>query len=603
VVVAFILGWLLASPTATEPDGSAGVASTITTMRRETQSAATTAPEPVAFAALEVPLAEEVPGFTDTIVMLATPSSSFEVMRWRAPSPTTEVVLSLDRGEVGWGSGGPAGLDASGGWFAEHLDNGLLVAHEANGDPANPEGVGLRVASLVWHDTEPGHIAWMECPRPDGSATLFTLDVADELAEPVEVRSFENGCRDVWLEHWGKRGVVIGGPFGPDHLFVDEEGTETPIAPDSRLVAEGPDGTTLWTRLDEGRTLTFLTSSDGQHHRAVPGLADDEEPATALWSPDGAYLALWLEDRGPMLRIVDSASGRVLAEVAEAGLDLVDGAWAWSTNSRFLLYQRAAGNRWTLVFYDTATDTSTDIPLSDIVDEIRVTEPPFEDFVQLHPAGPELEVDASGAAATGGTRLPDFASAIPGDDDDERLPLGVVPEIPTSNRLDFLYEGCDGESACFRDAAFVDRENPWLVSSAWQADRPFHVRHGFINESDEPLSDAFDVVLYVYGMDLTEAAPTHRYSSDYVLRGTADACGPTYRTSTGPVTCEWFVHEFADGFPAGRFALWAFWEAPCSAWIDYGFVDGCTDPGEVLALFASGVDSPWEPSEVAWDRN
>jgi hypothetical protein len=61
--------------------------------------------------------------------------------------------------------------------------------------------------------------------------------------------------------------------------------------------------------------------------------------------------------------------------------------------------------------------------------------------------------------------------------------------------------------------------------------------------------------------------------------------------------------NFAGGFPAGRFALWAFWEAPCSAWIDYGFVDGCTDPGEVLALFASGVDSPWEPSEVAWDRN
>jgi hypothetical protein len=140
-------------------------------------------------------LAEQVPGFTDTIVMLATPPQSFEVVRWRASSPTTGVMLSLDRGEVGWGCGSPDGLDASGRWFAESLDDGLLVVHEAAGEPANPEGVGLRVASLVWHDTEPGRIAWLECPRVGGSATLFTLDVADELAEPVETRSFESGCR------------------------------------------------------------------------------------------------------------------------------------------------------------------------------------------------------------------------------------------------------------------------------------------------------------------------------------------------------------------------------------------------------------------------
>lgn len=602
VVVAFILGWLLASPTATEPDATGRATSNSTTTTRNapaTTATTTTAANPVTYAGFDAPLLEEVPGFTDTIVMLATPTSSFDMVRWRSSSPTTELMLSLDRGAAGWGSGGPMGLDASGGWFAEQFDDGLLVVHGGARDSEDPELIGLRVESSVWHDTDPGRIAWMACPRAEGSATLFTLDLADSLAEPVPVRSFETGCGAAWVEHWGTRGVVIGGPFATDRILVDAEGSETPIEPGSRLAAEGPDGSTLRIRSDDGSASWFLLSPDGRHREVVPGPAGYS--SAALWSPDGAYLALWIEEGEPVLRIVNPTSGRVLTEVAKAGLDLVNSAWAWSTDGRFLLYQRQVGGRWALVFYDTATDTSTEVPLFDVVDEIRITEPEFEVFVQSAEA--ELDVDASGAAATGGTPLPDFASAIPGDDGDEPLPLGVVPEIPASNRLDFLYEGCDGETACFRDAVFVDREKPSLVSSAWQADRPFHVRHGFINESDEPLSDAFDVVLYVHGMDFTEVAPTYRYTSDYVLRGTTDACGPTYRTSTGPVTCEWFVHEFADGFPAGRFALWAFWEAPCSAWIDYGFVDSCTDPDEVLALFASGVDSPWATSGVAWDRN
>jgi hypothetical protein len=308
----------------------------------------------------------------------------------------------------------------------------------------------------------------------------------------------------------------------------------------------------------------------------------------------------------PVLRVVDSATGGLVTEVADSDLNLVNSAWAWSTDSRCLLYQRqtAASRRWALVFYDTATDTSTEVPLFDIVDEIRVTEPAFESLVQFGESN--LEVDASGAAATGGTPRPDFGSAVPGDDQSERLPLGVVTEIPTGNRLDFLYERCEFGFACYRDAVFVNGEDPSLVSAGWQADRPFHVRHGFINEFAEPLGEAFDVVLYVSESlgpeDFATGGRVHRYTSDYVLRGTTDTCGPTYRTPAEPVTCEWFVHEFADGLPAGRFALWAFWEAPCSAWIDYGFVETCTDLNEVMANFASGVDSPWEASAVTWGR-
>jgi hypothetical protein len=40
--------------------------------------------------------------------------------------------------------------------------------------------------------------------------------------------------------------------------------------------------------------------------------------------------------------------------------------------------------------------------------------------------------------------------------------------------------------------------------------------------------------------------------------------------------------------------MWAMWEAPCSAWLDYGFVDGCADPDEVISLFSSGFDGPFE---------
>lgn len=222
---------------------------------------------------------------------------------------------------------------------------------------------------------------------------------------------------------------------------------------------------------------------------------------------------------------------------------------------------------------------------------------------EFPPPGPEIEVDASGAAATGGTPLPEFGGAVAGDDGAERLPLGVVTVPTYADRLDFLAEPCAGfGDSCYRDAVFVNPDDPALVSSAWQAGRPFIVRHGFSNDSEEPLGDEFDVVLYVYQWDDFEAmGPTVRYTSDYVLQGTTEECGPTYRSFTGPVTCEWFVHEFHDGLPEGRHALWAFWEAPCSAWVDYGFVGSCADPNEILALFASGVDSPWEGTLVVWD--
>jgi hypothetical protein len=223
------------------------------------------------------------------------------------------------------------------------------------------------------------------------------------------------------------------------------------------------------------------------------------------------------------------------------------------------------------------------------------------------PVPPDVVADESGAAPTAGTPLPDEAGATAGDDGRGPLPLGEATTLPDSVRLDFLFEFCQGD-VCWRDAHFLDPANPGFGSGRFAADTPFHIRQGFINTSDEPLGDGFDVVVYVTEIDEVgefggqTVGQTFRYISDYVIRGTSEACGPTYRTQTEPETCEWFVHEFNEGLPVGRHALWAMWEAPCRAWLDYGFTDGCDDPDEVISLFSSGVDSPFSTLPPVYDE-
>jgi hypothetical protein len=253
---------------------------------------------------------------------------------------------------------------------------------------------------------------------------------------------------------------------------------------------------------------------------------------------------------------------------------------------------------------------SSDFASSPAVESTTSLDPPPPDTVPPpeEPADPpptavehdDLQVLMSEPAlATGGSPLPDRAGAVDGDDGSGPLPLGSVTTLPDSVQVDFLFEFCWGP--CFRDGHFMDPDNPGVGSGPFTSDTPFHVRHGFVNNSDEPLGDGFDVVIYVTPLDMPgefgglSIGETRRYTSDYVVRGTSDQCGPTYGSQTGPETCEWFVHEFNDGLPEGRHALWAEWEAPCSAWVDYGYTDTCTDPNEVLSLFSSGFDSPFGP--------
>jgi len=213
------------------------------------------------------------------------------------------------------------------------------------------------------------------------------------------------------------------------------------------------------------------------------------------------------------------------------------------------------------------------------------------------------EVDASGSAASGGTPLPDIEGAILDDSFSRQLPGGSATGLPGADYLDFLFELCEPE-LCFRDAHFVQPDNPGVGSGPYESGRPFYVREGFVNDTDEGLPEGFDVSLYVFEMDwdLGLASTTTKYAADYTLRGETDRCGPGYNDQTGSVACEWFVFEFLEGLPEGRFALWAVWNAPCSAWIDLGFTESCEDPNEVTSFFSSGVDSPFGPFPPEYDE-
>ena len=77
----------------------------------------------------------------------------------------------------------------------------------------------------------------------------------------------------------------------------------------------------------------------------------------------------------PALRIADTETGQPILEVTHHGFDVV--TMAWSTNSRFLLYEIWNFDTETgeLAVYDTATGATTRIPIAEITDQIRTTRP------------------------------------------------------------------------------------------------------------------------------------------------------------------------------------------------------------------------------------
>ena len=372
VVAAIAFGWLLGSPGTTEPSNVAATESTTTTVGAPTTTttvaATTTIPPIPPLAAAGVPLSRVVPGFTDTIVMLTTPPESFNVVRWNASEPTTDVVLSIERDPFGEGGGWPIGLDASGSWFARVLEDGVLIVHpvpDGGQDALVHEAIGLRVGSAAWHDTDPGRLAWLTCSRSlPGPSILTTLDLLDRAAEPVPVRSFEQECEYGWgdgvfLQSWSEDGLAV------DVLW------DQPSSPISSHV----DGTLIPTERGDSTPLEQL---DAVSRRPVPGLNDTELLVDASWSPDGAFVAANItpdiDSPNSVIRIVDVATGAVLAETDGQGSGVI--SMTWSTDSRFLVYTTLHSTHehtgpGSLVIHDITTDVRTALPLSEFVDEIR----------------------------------------------------------------------------------------------------------------------------------------------------------------------------------------------------------------------------------------
>ena len=204
-------------------------------------------------------------------------------------------------------------------------------------------------------------------------------------------------------------------------------------------------------------------------------------------------------------------------------------------------------------------------------------------------------------------QLEGSAASPPGSDfdraDDRNIPLPVRDAAPVSPRLDFIRDFCAEPNppvTCLRDAEFVRVQEP-NATNLWIAYEPFHIRHGFVNDSDTPHGSSFppdfDVEIFVTrteGPELEdgdfEIGQTYRFTSDYLVREIADECGPGYQTQTRPEPCDRFVHDFPNGLPPGRYLFWVEWRAPCSEWI---IANVCDNPDTLLSLFAASANVPF----------
>ncbi len=398
---AFILGWLLLSPGSGEVDTTEAAPSTTAASQ---ESSTTTRPSPTTsttmFATVgsEASLGEAVLGFTDTITIAVAggeQGEEVEVVRWLPSQTAPETILSFPEDyPQGWGWF--AGLDAAGTWYAVNDEHEVLSVRPVTAGP-DAEGwleqpieevVGLRVVGAAWHDTAPGRLAWLTCSQvPDGPDTLYTLDIAARVAEPLAVARWPDACSSspLWLNQWGDWGFALDRMgFTAETVLLDSNGTELARVehnPDgSNLVAAGP-GDTVWNEEYLGGVASFLLSLDGQQRTPIPGLAEGEWVEQAQWSPDGSRIALVVSGpQADQLQIVDAVTGETTDEIEELGPVVFQ--TRWSGDGRYLLVGHdrddggAAGAA--LVVYDTVTaEIAMEQPFREahFLTEIRTFEP------------------------------------------------------------------------------------------------------------------------------------------------------------------------------------------------------------------------------------
>lgn len=345
----------------------------------------------VEYSGSEMPLGQVLPDFTDVVVALTWNNEGVGVVRWPPEQPGPETVMSFDHSD---GSTSRS-LDASGEWFSEVRANSALVVHPVRESGSEStwlfEQSGVRVWSPVWHDRRPGRLAWLACEvdAPGSLIRLYTAEVALD-AIPESRRHLDIACEDrgVWLARWGDWGMLLHrtGRSGTAHVVTDSEAVQVAegrLHPKGEwFVGVGPGSSTVWTEgLETAAASSFLLSPDGTYRDSVPGLTPEERLESAQVSPDGSSLALVLDlvaYYGSLVRIVDTSTGFVVAEIAQPS-SWVNGM-TWSSDGRFLVYQRwpdVTSNRAglprdvELVFYDTEASAGVAFPFSGVASLLR----------------------------------------------------------------------------------------------------------------------------------------------------------------------------------------------------------------------------------------
>ncbi len=324
-------------------------------------------------------------------------------------------------------------------------------------------------------------------------------------------------------------------------------------------------------------TLSSVAAIGSGYVAAGPhGWTDQTDPSITLWtSPDGAHWdPVLTAGQGYVSEIVANASGIALAGAFPSEFDVHAGVWAGPS---FDPANPPSAPETVTFAMPVSSESDGDVGGGDPIDPADV-------------AGAEIG-DGDPDVATPGDNAIALDAGVP------RLALGERTDVPATPRWDFLASLC-WDTGCGREPSFADPLHDGNGTSVWLADEPFHIRHGFVNESTEPLSNDFDVKVFITRWDgpaldeIFELEQTYEFSADYVVSLEAEKCGPGYWEQTESSTCEQYIHEFSDGLPGGRYDIWVGWYAPCSAWLDLGIVDSCTDPNEISWEFQSAVNSP-----------
>ena len=190
-------------------------------------------------------------------------------------------------------------------------------------------------------------------------------------------------------------------------------------------------------------------------------------------------------------------------------------------------------------------------------------------------------------------------------------PFPLKESPPSSPRLDFLNVVCGGTAntgaQCFRDGRMIHPDES-RTAGIWLANTPFHIRHGFVNRTDDPLpvdrplQPGYDVYVFVtrragptISGDAFPIGETFRVHSQYMVRESNTWCGRLLEQTEPVQPCDLFVTDFPDGLPPGRYEFWIEWVAPCEVWV--ATETACIGIDYSFPFASSSVDMPFHSDE------